>query len=486
MKSTNELKVIRVRCEHEFLFFVRYFFKKRFGHKFVLNSHHYKIAEALNRVVQGETKRLLINIPPRYSKTELAVVCFIAWCIAKWPRSKFIHLSYSDDLALDNSSQIKELIESDEFQELWQVSLKDDSQSKKKWYTTDRGGLYATSTGGAVTGFGAGSTDDEIEFGGALIIDDPLKPDDAESKTVRKKINNRLNNTVKSRLNHRNTPIIMIMQRLHDEDPSGFVLNDGTGEDWEHLMIPALKDGKALWEWKHTVEDLERLRKADKWTFAGQYQQNPVPDDGAYFSKESFNRYEKLPDNLTFYGASDYAATEDGGDFTEHGVFGLSPDDKIYIANWWSGQTKSDVWVEEQLDLVQKHKVKRWAGETGPIKASVEPWLTKRMRQRRVYTTLKWLSHSQANKETHARAFQALVEAGIVYVPMNEWGDALIDQLVRFPKGVFDDKVDVCSLFARMIDEIWSLSGEDEKKEKKRDRWDRAFDDDEADDWKVA
>ena len=292
---------------------MRYFFKKRFGYKFVVNDHHHKIADTLTRVANGEVTRLIINMPPRYGKTEMAVICFIAWCIAKNSSSKFIHLSYSDDLALDNSSQVKELVQSEAFQELWPIELKKDSKSNKKWYTSARGGVYATAAGGAITGFGAGSTDEEEEFGGAIIIDDPLKVDDADSETKRNHVNKRMNTTIKSRANSRSTPIIVIMQRVHDEDMSGYLMDGGTNEDWERLELSAeVSDGVALWPWKHTWDELQVMMKADKYTYSGQYLQKPVPDDGVYFTRDSFKWYDKRPGTLNFYGSSDYAVTEVG------------------------------------------------------------------------------------------------------------------------------------------------------------------------------
>lgn len=456
-KTVNELKVLKVKCESDFLFFVRYFFKARYGYKFTVNSHHHKIAKKLEAVANGEIKRLVINMPPRYGKTEMAVICFIAWCIAKNPSSKFIHLSFSDALVLDNSSEVKELIESEAFQEIWPVDLKKDSQSKKKWYTKQKGGVYATAAGGPVTGFGAGSTNEE-EFAGAIIIDDPLKPDDSDSDKLRGRVNLRMNNTIKSRVNSRATPIIVIMQRLHDQDLSGFCLNGGTGDQWDHLNIPAISEsGEALWPWKHTIQELRDMEQADRYGFSGQYMQEPVPESGVFFIRDRFNWYETLPKHLNFYGASDYAVTDGGGDFTEHGVFGIDPDANIYITDWWSGQTASDVWIEQQLDLIQKYRVAIWAGETGPIKSAVEPYLTRRSRERKVFTNFEWLSHAKNNKEANARTFQALVNAGKVYVPRDaEWASDLISQLVRFPKATYDDKVDVCSLFARMINDVWA------------------------------
>src|SRR5690554_426858 len=218
--------VLKSRLTCDFLFFTRWFFKQQSGQKFQVARHHKSIADTLERVAAGEITRLIINVPPRYGKTEIAVKMFVAWGLANNPRAKFIHLSYSDDLALDNSSAIRELVKHEEYQRLFPTPLKTDSDSKKKWYTQAGGGVYATAAGGAITGFGAGLLDRTEHgtgspadgFGGAIIIDDPLKPDDAFSETMRERINRRFNNTIASRINSNETPIIVIMQRLHERD----------------------------------------------------------------------------------------------------------------------------------------------------------------------------------------------------------------------------------------------------------------------------
>jgi predicted phage terminase large subunit-like protein len=293
--TTPELvdAVLKARLLHDFLFFTRWFFKILTGRKFMVASHHRRIAEVLTKVAKGEITRLIINIPPRYGKTELAVKMFIAWCLANNAGAKFIHLSYSDDLALDNSSDIKELIEHPEYVRLFGVQIKKDSKSKKKWWTQQKGGVMATSSGGAVTGFGAGSTGPRERLGtgcpadgfaGAMIIDDPLKPDDAFSEPARLRVNRRFSNTFSSRLNSQETPMIVIMQRLHTEDPTGFLLNGGTGEKWEHLCLSAItEDDEALWPEKHTLQKLREMEAADSYTFAGQYRQSPTLIGGNIF-----------------------------------------------------------------------------------------------------------------------------------------------------------------------------------------------------------
>ena len=282
--AITEEKVIRYKTSNSFEFFIRYFFKELHGRRFVMNDHHNQMIEILEKVINGEITRLIINIAPRYSKTEIAVKNFIAFCLALNSKAKFIHLSYSDTLALDNSEEIKDFIQSDQFQRLYDVKIKADSKSKKKWYTVDGGGVYATSAGGQVTGFGAGKVendDEEIDdfmsyietargFGGAIVIDDPIKPDDADSDTIREKINNRFDSTIRSRTNSRKTPIIIVMQRLHPEDLSGYLL-DVEASKWHVLSLPVIKDdGTALWPFKHTIEELLDLQNANESVFKRQ------------------------------------------------------------------------------------------------------------------------------------------------------------------------------------------------------------------------
>jgi len=143
----KEQSFLKAKLLSDNLFFTRYFFKHQYGRKFVIGEHHRLIAEKLNAVLRGEITRLIINIAPRYGKTEQIVKGFISQGLAINSKAKFIHTSYSDSLALDNSEAIKELIESEEYQKLFNRQLKRDSKSKKKWYTQDKGGVYATSTG---------------------------------------------------------------------------------------------------------------------------------------------------------------------------------------------------------------------------------------------------------------------------------------------------------------------------------------------------
>ena len=236
MWTTNEKRMLRHMLEMDGMQFMRYFFKIREGNTMLRNWHHYVIEYVLQAVMDRKIKRLIINIAPGYTKTEMAVLNFIARGIACYPRSKYIHVSYSGDLAHENSSKIKSTILSPEYQSLWPMKVRSDSKGKKRWYTQEGGGMMAAAAGGQITGFRAGRMEDE--FTGAFIIDDPLKPDDAYSSAKRTSINNRFNNTHRSRLAIESVPMIVIMQRLHTDDLCGFLLRGGSGDVWHHLAIP--------------------------------------------------------------------------------------------------------------------------------------------------------------------------------------------------------------------------------------------------------
>ena len=242
--SYNELRMLKYIFENDGIQFMRYFFKHREGTKMLRNWHHYVIEYVLQAVYDGKINRLIVNIAPGYSKTEQVVLNFIARGLAINPRSKYIHVSYSGDLAQDNSSKIREMVCSKEFQEFWPMDIRVDSRGKKRWFTELGGGMMAAPAGGQITGFRAGRM--EYGFTGAFVIDDPVKPDDAYSAVKRNAINNRFNNTMRSRLAVEEVPMVVIMQRIHEDDLSGYLLKGGSGDKWHHLVIPTLLSDEAI------------------------------------------------------------------------------------------------------------------------------------------------------------------------------------------------------------------------------------------------
>ena len=278
---TAQQKLVAAELAREdFYFYSRYTFLRKKGFQWMRAKHHAPLCAALDRVYRGECKRLVINLPPRYSKTELAVVNWMSWCLGKVPDSEFIHISYAAPLALNNSANTRELVQHEVYGEIFpEVELRKDSSAKGDWRTTKGGVVYATGAEGTVTGFGAGKA--RPGFGGAIIIDDPHKPGEADSDTVRQGVLDWFNNTLQSRVNSADTPIIVIMQRLHERDLAGWLLGrkpgeeprpGGNGEVWEHVCFEALsEDGEALWPEKHTAADLNRMTNVVAYENTGDY-----------------------------------------------------------------------------------------------------------------------------------------------------------------------------------------------------------------------
>lgn len=383
-------EVARAKCLESLLFFTRYFFYQQWKKKFIVNWHHKVICEALERVLRGECTRLCISVPPRYGKTELAVKSFIAHGLALNPEARFIHLSYGDDIALDNSEYIKDLIGSAEFQDLFPgIETSYDSKSKKKWYTNQGGGILARSAAGQVTGFGAGATDEEedlelmgteedliglsnlelkFKFNGAIIIDDPIKPEDADSDTDRTKVNQRFDSTIRNRANSRNTPIIVIMQRLHPLDLIGYLSRKEEADDWEFISIPALsedpngeadengKTWKALWPLKHTVEELLKLQKANELVFGRQYMLDPSPKSGLLFPLSELKLFKadevNLDDPDYILACADPA--DEGGDDFAGGIFKLVGN-KIYVTSILYNTDGADLNEPAYQKMILKH-----------------------------------------------------------------------------------------------------------------------------------
>lgn len=258
--------------------------------------------------------------------TELVIKSFISWCFALNPRCRFLHLSYSDILVNDNSDTVRNIMSEELYKTLFPNSaLASEKGSAKRWKTKAGGELYAVSTQGQVTGFGAGAVDEEIDkmdggndifvfddhtnemlkmidaktniFQGAIVIDDPLKADDAASDLIRERINQRFENTIRNRVNSRRTPIIIIMQRLHEHDLCGY-LQEIEPDTWAVLSLPVIQtdpetgEEHALWPMKHNLEELYKLREINPVVFETQYMQNPIPTEGLMYHE--FRTYQNI------------------------------------------------------------------------------------------------------------------------------------------------------------------------------------------------
>lgn len=346
-QNLNPQELLKLELLSSLEKYTKAMFKAQYRRSFAMNDHFHQIFQALESVVDGKCTRLMINMPPRYGKTETVIKAFSSWSFALNPVCKFLHLSYSDLLVTDNSTTIRNIMMEPLYKQLFPDSqLEKEKGSSTRWKTAAGGEFYAVSTQGQVTGFGAGLVDevDENElsyedltfdkeldqllgligakqniFSGAILIDDPMKPEDAESDVVRERINARFENTIRSRVNSRNTPIIIIMQRLHEDDLCGYLLQNEP-EDWTVLSLPAIQvdpdtlEEKPLWEMKHSLEELYKLRKKNPLVFDTQYMQDPKPKEGLMY-QEGFKTYkpEQLPIGKDALKKWNYTDTADTG-----------------------------------------------------------------------------------------------------------------------------------------------------------------------------
>lgn len=369
----------RVLCEDDHLYFTRYFFRSRQGIKFLVNWHHQLISDVIEDVIRGRKQNVCITVSPGSSKTEIVVINLIARGLAINPRARFLHLSGSDILAGLNSSTARDIITSDEYQALWPMKIADDSSAKKRWNVMldgkEAGGVYATALGGQVTGFRAGHMTDG--FQGAIIIDDPIKPDDAYSKGKLNAANRKLITTVKSRKANPKTPIILVMQRIAESDPVGFIEAhnlDGEGP-WHFVKIPAVIDEKYIqgldvryrdmivksetdvkgrfsyWPYKEPLAQLLTMERGDgtdqsgsrisRHVFNSQYQQSPVALGGNIIKGEWFRRYDEksLPKIRYRKIFADTAQkTKERNDFSVFEEWGFGVDGKIYLLDLIRGK----------------------------------------------------------------------------------------------------------------------------------------------------
>lgn len=429
-------------AQEDFYFFVRFCFLKNHGARWLRAEHHKKICRALMDVFQGKTKRLIVNIPPRYSKTELAVVNFIAWCFGKNPACKFIHTSYGAELAEQNAYNVRALMMSDSYRAVfpWTV-LEADRVSHIR--TTAGGELKTAGTGGALTGFGAGGMEAGT-FSGAIIVDDPHKPDEALSDTIRKKAKNWYSSTLEHRVNSRETPIILIMQRLHEDDLAGWLARGGDGNSWTVLSIPALDDeGRALWPEKHTSQELWKMERANPYVFAGQYMQSPAPLEGGLFKPGRIEPMRAVPvGNFKTVRGWDLGASVDG-DYTVGVKICRMEDGRFVVLDMVRGQLETN----ERDELIRNTAAADGMGcvqsipqDPGQAGKSLAAYLAGQLAGLPVV-----FSPETGDKITRAAPFSSQVNAGNVCMVSAAWNFEMLDELRLFPNARHDDIVDAAS-----------------------------------------
>lgn len=428
----------------DLLTFTRTMFRARKGADMLPNWHQVAICDALERVVLGDTKRLIINIPPRSGKTELAVINFIAWCMGNWPDSEFIHASYSKRLATANTYAVRATMMHEQYRAIFDhTSLMHDSKAKDEFRTEQGGIVYATGAEGTITGYGAGKM--RSEFGGAIIIDDPHKAGEASSPVARQNVIDWFSTTMESRKNNPNTPIIVIMQRLHEQDLSGWLLGGGNGEEWEHLAIPALDpDGNTFWPEQFPESMLHRLRDANRYVFAGQYMQRPTPDGGGLMRTSWFKMYDQTPPlKYRIIFADTAQKTGQLNDYSVFQCWGYPGDGTAYLLDQVRGKWEAPELLSTARAFWNKHKAITGAGTLRAFKIEDKvsgTGLIQTLKRERI--PVQGIKRDR-DKVTRAIDVGPTAEAGCVYLPQNApWLSGLLAELESFPAGSHDDQID--------------------------------------------
>lgn len=408
----------------------------------------------MERVERGEIDRLMLLVPPRHGKSELASIRWPAWFLGRQPHKQFLSVSATAELAADFGRAVRNVINSPEYKAIFDTKLAEDSQAKGKWHTDAGGIYYSLGVGGSVLGRG----------GDAVLIDDPFgSMREARSELERKNVFDFYTGTLYNRLMPGGA-IVVINHRMHEDDLCGMLLAQQAagGDRWEVVKLPALsEDGEALWPERYPVEALERIRRntyARDWSAL--YRQDPTPEEGDYFKTDWLKPYASLPDikTLRVYGGSDYAVTADGGDYTVHVVIGLDPEGRMYLLDLWRKQASSDVWVEAFCDLVLKWKPIGWAEEQGQIRAGVGPYLDRRSRERRAFVARDAFP-TRGDKAVRAQSIRGRMALDGLHVPHGQdWYPAFRSELLSFPAGKHDDQVDALGLVGQLLDKM--LAGE--------------------------
>jgi len=424
-------------------------------------AHHKTICDALDRVERGECKRLIICAPPRHTKSEMASRRFPAMYLGRNPDHQLITATYAQDFANDFGLDVRQIVQSPAYRDLFRLTLREDSQAKAVWRTS-QGGIYvAVGVGGPITGRGAH----------LAIVDDPFKNRaDADSPVIREKVWRWYTSTLRTRMMPGGA-IVLICTRWHEDDLAGRLLKaaEEGGEPWEVVSLPAVtKDAQgletALWEDWYPLTELHKLRDSiggRDWNSL--YQQRPTAEEGDFFEKAWFRRYRQAPAVASIYMTGDFALTPDGGDSSEIGVWGVDSLDNYYCLDWWDGRTEPDAWIAAMLSKIERWKPLRFIGEAGPIRRATEPTIRRQMREKRLGCALEWLptgagTRDVSAKAVNARPFRDLLLQGRVYFPNLPWAERVIDQLLRFPGGAEDDAVDTCSNFGRFIHKTWAAA----------------------------
>jgi hypothetical protein len=430
-----------------------------------LAAHHRLLLEALQRTIEKPHGRLMVFMPPGSAKSTYASVVLPSWAMCANPGRKVILACYGEDLARKHGRRSRQLLREPIVASTFGATISADSSAAQE-FALSNGSEYLAA------GILSGITGNRAHI---IVIDDPIKGRaEADSEVVRQRTWEAYQDDLLTRLIPGGA-VVLVQTRWHEDDLAGRLLpEDWAGQsgvircrdglDWEVLCLQAKcavqpdplgrEQGASLWpEWFDAQHWATFEGNARTWSAL--YQQIPAPAEGILFRRDDMVEFDKAPEVLRIVGASDYAATPDGGDWTEHGVMGIAADGTRYLLDWWRGQVSPEVWIEREIDLMQRWQPLKWFGETGPLRRATEGRLRQRMVERQTACALEWLPHGGADKPTKNQPAIAIAGMGRLMWPRNAaWKAELQRQCLVFPAGSPDDGVDTLGLLNRGADSL--------------------------------
>ena len=449
--------------------------------KFVPNTaafakHHLLWLDCLQKIEDGKIKRLMGFMPPGSAKSIYSSVVFPTHFLGRFPKSSVIVASYGSDLPRKFGRRARSIVTQRVYKRIFDASLSDESSAVDEWALTNGSEWMAK---GILTGITGNRVD-------GIVWDDLIKGrEQADSDVTREKTWNAYMDDLQTRRKP-HTWEIGIMTRWHEDDPAGRILPadyDGRtgflqcqdGNEWFVVCLPAecernddplgRSPGDILWpEWFSKEHFAPYKRNARSWSAL--FQQRPAPDSGDYFQAEWLRPYSRPidpagpvsqppRDQMTIYGASDYATTEDGGDYTVHVVVGVDNHQRLFLLDLWRQQTAPDKWIQTLGELVYKWRPVGWAEELGQIKASVGPFLVQHLRSKGLYVVRQQFPTNRGDKPARARSIQGRMSMDGLFVPIHApWYPAFRHELMTFPAGKHDDQVDAIGLIGQILDKM--------------------------------
>ena len=404
-------------------------------------GHHQIIANAFQDIAFGDKKRLIINMPPRHTKSEFASYLFPAWMIGRNPKMKIMQVSHNAELASRFGSKVRNLMNSREYKQIFgDVTLREDSKAKGRWETNHGGEYFAAGVGGSITGRGAD----------LLIIDDPHTEQDAMSESAMERAYDWYVSGPRQRLQPGGS-IVVVMTRWAEDDLTGRLIKaqkEPKADKWDVISFPAILDsGNPVWPEYWELEELEKVKASlpiRNWS--AQYMQNPTSDEGAILKREWWipwegQRIPKLQHVIQSYDTAFSAKeTADYSAITTWGVFFPEEDGKPAMILLDALKGKYDF---PELKAVAKDQYTYWEPETVIIeaKASGEP-LMQEFRRMGIPVT-PFVPSRGKDKHSRVNACAPVFESGGVYYPPDEkFAEEVIEECAAFPNGEYDDYVD--------------------------------------------